>query len=77
MDQFEHQKSAVEAAIPNQFDIAGDLFYGMLVISSEIACDANEAWRTPVDIICRFGAELLHDQPLKLLAVVEQPIELE
>ena len=75
MDEFEHQKSAGKATIPDQFDIAGDLLYGVLVISGELPGDANQPWRTPIDVACYFSSQLFHHQPLKLLAMVQQPVK--
>ena len=49
----------------------------MSVILGEIAGDADQPGRCPIDRLGLLGAEALQDEPFEIAAVVHQPVEIE
>jgi hypothetical protein len=51
-DKIEHQEIGAETAIAEQFNVALNLPHRVIVIAVEIARDADQARRRPIDGIC-------------------------
>ncbi|MNV28662.1 hypothetical protein D3C71_1198620 [compost metagenome] len=77
MHQFHHQQRLAKSPVADQFDIASNLLHSMLVIPCEVTGDTKQARCRPVDRVRDILTQPLHHQPLKLLAVIKQPIEIE
>ena len=75
--QIKHQQITPKAAIPDQLDIALNLFDSVIVIAIEIPSNANQSRGRPVDRIGGIFAQLFENQPLEILSVVHQPVEVE
>ena len=77
MDKLQHDEVVAEAPITQEFNVAGNLLDGVLIVASEVPGDAQEARIGLVHALGHIGTEFLHHEPLKVFPVVEEPIKIE
>src|SRR4051794_7808439 len=77
MDKLQHDEVVAEAPITQEFDVAGNLLDGVLVVPREVPSDAQKARTGPVHALGHVGTEFFHHEPLKVFSVIEEPIKIE
>ena len=73
----DQEKLGAKLPVPNEFDVSVDLLHRMFIILCKVACDANEARSGPIYFLSLIRPKLLHDQPLELFLMVQEPVQVE
>ena len=71
-----HGQIAVEAPISYKFDVALNLLNRMVIVSCEITSYTNQPRCGPVHVVSSFLPKLLKNQPLEVLLVIHQPVQI-
>src|ERR1051325_2908396 len=77
MHQFKHDQIDTEASVSNELDVTSNLLHCMLIVSRKVARNTDQSRCQPIYLLRYLRPEFLHNKPLKLFAVIQEPIQIE